>query len=362
MGATVTKKTTIHISSKAHLNLTFNLCQCGRREIDKKNPLSICSGDLFTMVYVNQGEGIVESNDLRCEISKAQGFFAFPDMKFDFSNPCDEVLDITWLSFTGYLVENYLNRANIYRAKPIYEDHEEEVGEKINGIYTASFILPNRYCRMISALYDIFSCLLDRNPTKKVEGYVDNANFFASKAVDYVEQHYALNISVDEIAAALGISRKHLYSVFNDILKISPKQYLIYYRIEKACVRLKSTSLSVQEIAESVGYSNQFYFAKEFKRLTGMTPTTYRNNPYLSEVFSYRLFVPTLKEHMQDESLSLPHAEVISSVFSSPQPANDNWLGDPRFVNGSVYATEIPIREKDMGGSDAAGRSGVLNK
>jgi AraC-like DNA-binding protein len=125
---------------------------------------------------------------------------------------------------------------------------------------------------------------------------------------------------VDEIAAAVGISRKHLYSVFNDILKIPPKQYLIYYRIEKACTRLKSTDQSVQEIAESVGYSNQFYFSKEFKRLTGRSPSEYRKSPNRSEIFSYRSFLSTLKEQLEDHSLDLPVNEQILSVYLPPQP------------------------------------------
>jgi AraC-like DNA-binding protein len=71
-----------------------------------------------------------------------------------------------------------------------------------------------------------------------------------------------------------------------------------------------------------VGYTNQFYFAKEFKRLTGMTPSEYRKNPQPRDLFSYRTFVPTLKENAPDHSLDLPMEEVILSVYAPPQPVN----------------------------------------
>jgi AraC-like DNA-binding protein len=322
MDDTPIKNGTIHISSKSHLNLTFNLYQCGSNEIPAGGILSIKATDTFTLVYVNQGSALLESNSLAYKMGASSGFFSFPDLNYELKNADIEPLWVTWLCFSGYTVENYLNRANITRTKPVFLDGEGAVGEKMQKLYAAAHKLPNRYCRMVSALYDIFSYLLDVNPTKQSDSYVDNADFFAVKAVDFIEHNYTRNISVDDIANALGISRKHLYVIFNNTLKISPKQYLIYYRIDRACMRLQLSSQSVMEISESVGYTNQFYFAKEFKRLTGITPSEYRKNPQPRDLFSYRTFVPTLKEHASDHSLDLPMEEVILSVYAPPLPVN----------------------------------------
>ncbi len=314
------KNGTIHISSKSHLNLTFNLYQCGLSEIPPGGILSIKATDTFTLLYVNQGCALLESNSLAYKLNASGGFFSFPDLSYELKNVNDEPLVVTWLCFSGYMVENYLNRANITRTKPVFLDGEGMVAEKFARLYAAAHKLPNRYCRMVSTLYDIFSYLLDVNPTKQSDSYVDNADFFAVKAVDFIEHNYTRNISVEDIANALGISKKHLYVIFNNTLKISPKQYLIYYRIDRACMRLQLSPQSVLEISESVGYTNQFYFAKEFKRLTGMTPSEYRKNPQPRDLFSYRTFVPTLKEHFQDHSLDLPMEEVILSVHAPPLP------------------------------------------
>ena len=320
MGEDFSKNTSVHISSKSHLNLTFNLLQCGKNGILPGGRLSVGSTDSFTMVHVYGGEGLLETNGLTYRLGGGEGCFAFPDTACALRNPGPGALNSIWLSFTGYQVQNYLNRANVFRTKPIYRDREGIIGEKLNRIFTDSQRLPNRYCRMMSVLYDIFSCLLDRNPTRNLEGHTDHANYLAVKATGYIESNYGENLSVDEIASAMGISRKHLYTVFKDLLNMTPKQYLIYYRIEKACMRLKSTSRSVADIAESVGYANQFYFAKAFKQLIGMTPTEYRRNPYFTEVFSYRSFLSTLKEQNRDPSMDLPCEELILSVYTPPQP------------------------------------------
>jgi len=315
------KNKTIHISSKSHLNITFNLYQCGNRQVTHGSLISIEASDVFIFGYVNKGAALLECNGLAFKLNESQGFFAFPDIRYEVLSACDELLDVTWLSFSGYMIEYYLNRANIFRARPIFSDPEGVVGKKLNTIYSTSMRLPNRYCRMMSILYDIFGILLDVNPTKRDINYVDSADIFAIKAVDYIERNFAKNISVSEIAEVLGISRKHLYAIFNDILNISPKQYLIFYRMEKACMRLKTSSQSLLEIAESVGYMNQFYFSKEFKRLTGMTPSEYRKNPNLSQVFSFHRYVPKLKEKYEVDNLSLsdePNLTVYAPVSDKP--------------------------------------------
>lgn len=317
----LTKNTTIYISSRTHLNLTFNLLQCGVNVFSPGGLLSVAPTDTFTVMCIRTGSILLESNGLAFRLTEQQGFFCFPDVQYNLQNLGDTTCELVWLTFTGYLVENYLIRANISRTRPVFADPDSEVVARLNRLYEASQHMPNRYCRMAAILYDTFSYLLDKNPTKNPDGGDSNTEFYAAKAVDYIERNYAKSLSVDEIATALGISRKHLYAIFNDAIKISPKQYLIYYRLEKACMRLKSTTQSVMEIAESVGYANQFYFAREFKRLVGSTPTEYRRNPDVTAIFSYRAFVPTLKEKLEDKSMDLPLDEDLISVYLPPQPA-----------------------------------------
>ena len=113
-------------------------------------------------------------------------------------------------------------------------------------------------------------------------------------------------ITVDDLANRLGITRKHLCAVFNRVLQITPKQFIILYRIEKACKLLLSSNQSIQEIAEAVGYTNQFYFSKEFKRIVGKSPSEYRNSKEKVEVFSYRSFLSTLMRQYEMDDSNMP--------------------------------------------------------
>lgn len=320
MEETISKNETIHLSSKSHLNLTFNLYRCGRSTLAPGEGLPIREEDCFTFVYINQGEALLHSTGMQFRLAPQQGLFAFPDLAYVLYNEGQGALVATWLTFSGYQVEHYLNRADMTRTRPVFSDAQGVVGEKFERMYLAAHKLPNRYCPMMSGLYDIFGTLLDNSPAPKSNAYSDGADFFALKAVDYIERHYAHPISVEDIAGALGISRKALYAIFRNILRISPNQFLIYYRLEKACMRLRLSSQPISEIAYSVGYANQFYFAREFKRLIGIPPSVYRKTPQPREIFSYRAFVPTLKAQFQEDLLGLPLDEDIISVYVPPQP------------------------------------------
>ncbi|MBQ5783001.1 MAG: helix-turn-helix transcriptional regulator, partial [Oscillospiraceae bacterium] len=76
-------------------------------------------------------------------------------------------------------------------------------------------------------------------------------------------------------AGAVGISRSHLYRVFISNLNQSPIDYLTEYRINEACNLIKNTTLSISEIAVSVGFFDQFYFSRVFKKIKKVPPSKY---------------------------------------------------------------------------------------
>ena len=72
------------------------------------------------------------------------------------------------------------------------------------------------------------------------------------------------------------LSREHFVRVFTERMGMPPMRYYTRLKIEAARAMLSSTNLRVQEIADKLGFENQFGFARAFKRVSGMTPTEYR--------------------------------------------------------------------------------------
>lgn len=94
-----------------------------------------------------------------------------------------------------------------------------------------------------------------------------------------------MQISLNEIASATGFSSGYISAVMSKEMGWSPIQYLNVYRIANACKLLRSTDMSIREIAAEVGYSDPLYFSRMFSKLKGCSPSKYRvsliaDNPF----------------------------------------------------------------------------------
>ena len=102
-------------------------------------------------------------------------------------------------------------------------------------------------------------------------------------AKDFVATNYPVSVSVEDIAAAANVSRTTLFRIFKSELNTTPVEFLTAYRIAQAKTLLTETELSITAVARSSGYEDNLYFSRVFRKITGFTPTEYRNcnkNPY----------------------------------------------------------------------------------
>lgn len=95
----------------------------------------------------------------------------------------------------------------------------------------------------------------------------------------YIAEHYNESISLATLADILHINKTYFSQVFRESNGISPKEYIVKMRIAAAAQQLKSTSLSVLEIAETCGFNSVSNFYSAFKRVTGKSPIQYRAHP-----------------------------------------------------------------------------------
>lgn len=97
------------------------------------------------------------------------------------------------------------------------------------------------------------------------------------QAIDYIYDNIGRAIKLDEIAHLLGISQYYFCRLFRKSVGMTPHQYVIAQRIERAKILLKQPQRqTIADIALSCGFSNQSHLCKHFRKLTGTTPNTYR--------------------------------------------------------------------------------------
>lgn len=96
--------------------------------------------------------------------------------------------------------------------------------------------------------------------------------------ISEIREHYMEDISLTSLSAKYNISMGHLSKMIKESLSVNFSDYIASLRIQRAKELLRDDRLSIQEIAEIVGYNDYFYFTKVFKRVEGISPSKYRKS------------------------------------------------------------------------------------
>jgi two-component system response regulator YesN len=97
------------------------------------------------------------------------------------------------------------------------------------------------------------------------------------RAVEFMEEQYCRHISARDVAQDVGLSLDYLESLFKKKVGHSITHHICYLRIEKAKRLLLDRNVRIKEIASNIGFNDQAYFCKFFKKHTGCTPIEYRD-------------------------------------------------------------------------------------
>lgn len=94
---------------------------------------------------------------------------------------------------------------------------------------------------------------------------------------EYILSNYTSEINLNLIASSMNYSSSYLTKIFCQVYDCTPSKYIINLRINKACqLLLHNPELSIRQIGEAVGYHDQAYFSRIFKKHTGKSPFEYR--------------------------------------------------------------------------------------
>ncbi len=181
-------------------------------------------------------------------------------------------VELLLIRCTGDLTDNFyrmiVRQAGIFQSVP--EQSVNSTAELLRYCmkYPADAANTRLALIMTGFLSSILLDALDRSTQKHPE-------WFAS-AVDYMEQNYKSEITVQQLAKHLKISTPHLHRLFLEHTGQSPYQYILKLRIQKAKELLADPILQIKFISKEVGFNNANHFIRHFKRITGVTPGQYR--------------------------------------------------------------------------------------
>lgn len=237
--------------------------------------------DCFAIQCCTAGRGVLVLSGKSFPIEKGQCFVSFPDVVLEERADEHDPWGILWVSLHGRKMRSYLDAVGINEQNPIfpwsYNQHIANCMQEILTLRLSSDIsgllseLQQTSC-VCALLIEIFHLCKsdDALPSKG-----NSQESYVHAAISYIESHYSKNTKITEIADFVGLNRSYLYTIFKKHMGMSIQDYLISYRMKKACDFLALPQATIGNVAYSVGY-DPLTFSKIFKRTIGVSPTDYR--------------------------------------------------------------------------------------
>ncbi len=112
--------------------------------------------------------------------------------------------------------------------------------------------------------------------SKTSDDFMEEQNPGISRAISFMEQNLNGKLTLDVIAEESGYSPSYFTTLFSRKTGYSPLSYFSHLKISKACEYLDVSKLKIKEISFSLGYSDPYYFSKDFQKKMGLSPRNYR--------------------------------------------------------------------------------------
>ena len=177
--------------------------------------------------------------------------------------------ELSCVIVSGYSEFEYAQRAirlrvDDYLLKPVDTGQLKEVLDRIRARYAAEK-------QKIGESFREAACEMTPEHT-------------AEMVHDYITSHYQEDVNLNLVAGEFSYSPGYLVKMYQARYGQSPSQYLIHLRINRARQMLEQNTFSIRQVGEAVGYPDQAYFSRIFKKYVGVSPQKYREGePAVSE-------------------------------------------------------------------------------
>ena len=229
----------------------------------------------YLIHYILSGKGIYKTDGHIYHLSEGDAFLIRPNTLIYYEADRYRPWTYTWIGFQGIKMDEYFRRTSLLEEPCFHYGKDDRVRLCHEKMFEAYNLPENRDLMMNSILYEYLYLLASKFPRKTIP-IQEKKISYVEEALRYMESNYADSVNIQVIADYLNIERTYLYRLFKDITGVSPQEYLLDYRIRRACTLLRETSLPVGDIARSVGYHDAMYFSRLFHQKKNCTPTRYR--------------------------------------------------------------------------------------
>lgn len=232
----------------------------------------------YQWLQCREGRGELNLNGEKYIIEKGQGIFLFPDEPHEY-HAIDGEWILDWIIFSGHGIKPFVkNILNMTASGVYFVTTPHIILSKTAELYNSAKsdgISKNLICS--SLVYAILIDILRLSSVTQNTSIVNNFKRI-DPVLNYINQNYPNQISLDELAGIAELTPQHLCNTFKKYTSQTLFEYINMVRIRKSKeFLLSNNNLQIKEIAHSVGFNDVSYFCRTFKNIEKISPTEFRS-------------------------------------------------------------------------------------
>ena len=266
-----------YLEPKQSQALDLFLCHSGIENCNPSYSFGPETRDHFIIHYILDGKGEFTVNNKTYKLGKKDGFLIRPGEETYYKADDKDPWIYMWIGFNGIKAETYLKYANLDENNHIFKYEKDSSLKKcILEILSLNIMNNSNRLKIDGLLYLFIGNLIENNKYMDKENSNTHVDEYINISIDFINNNYSNNIKVTDIANYVGLNRSYFSNLFTKKIGISPQEYLLSLKMEKACNLLTNLQLSIGDVARQVGYEDQLTFSKIFKKSKGVSPKLYR--------------------------------------------------------------------------------------
>lgn len=230
--------------------------------------------DDYYLMYIIDGQLTIEIDGSESTLKKGAIVIFPPEYRYKYrGNPPAHYL---YVHFTGSYADRFLEECGFNNLPCIIKNEFNiELNNKFNLmidtlIYNRPLSIQKCACLLQEILIDIRTDALNK---------LDNSPLKAS--LNHIHSFFTSKVDIPYLAGLENLSNSRYVAIFKNQTGKSPNEYIIDLRLQLAKSLLENTNMSIKQISERVGYNDQYFFSRLFKKHLGVSPQNYRKDKLL---------------------------------------------------------------------------------
>lgn len=230
--------------------------------------------NFYVFEYLKSGHIHIKANGSEYVAGPGDVYILKQGLEVEYFSTDQEQIEKVWFNMHGRLLNHLMEAYNLTDDVIISHCDVEHEIFKIHDVLQSSSPAPDATCRLALYIHELIMKISLSNNTADLS--FQSAATTAEQLKNILEHQIYYETSLQFLAKREHTTEKYLIRVFKAKYGITPYAYLIQKRMEAAEELLRTTELSVKDIAAKLTFSDSNYFSRAFKKHTGLSPVAYR--------------------------------------------------------------------------------------